>query len=280
MQGKKRGLNYIYISFASILLFALILFYTFRIEPNCINTTYTHLEFGIENPIKIAFISDIHSDTVSSEFLHDVVKKINLEEPDYILLGGDYISNKEDDLFKLSELSNLRAKKGKYAVIGNHDYDIWNEVGCSQESKDGITENISSYLEELGITVLKNQNVELEKEVVLIGLDDFWSCKTNYLEAMQGTQDYDVKIILAHNQDSVSLKEIEGSLLLLAGHTHCGQIRLPIIGSIPKTFYNFSGEFEMGHHEIDEKMHIYTTCGIGGGPRFLASPEITIIEIS
>jgi predicted MPP superfamily phosphohydrolase len=276
----KSAFNVTILSFFSLFLIVLLVFYSFRIEPSNINKTQTSLDFDLLNPIKIIFISDIHSDVVSQGFLTEVVRLINEEEPDYIFLGGDFISNKDDNLSKLSPLSGLRAKKGKYAVIGNHDYDIWDQLDCSLINKKEITENISTYLEGIGIRVLKNEAVELDKELVLIGLDDFWSCKSDYQSALQGIREDKTRIILTHNQDSVPKQEIEKIHLILAGHTHCGQVRLPFFGSIPKTFYNFSGDYEMGLHKFDNNSYIYTTCGIGGKPRFLAPPEITIIQIS
>jgi len=81
---------------------------------------------------------------------------------------------------------------------------------------------------------------------------------------------------LAHNQNDLEInKEIAD--LYLFGHTHCGQIRLPYIGSIPKIF-GFQGDYDYRHYVVNDA-DVYTTCGLAPAPRFFNPPEITIINL-
>jgi len=133
-------------------------------------------------------------------------------------------------------------------------------------------------LELEGIRVLRNGNADLGG-FTLVGVDDAWACESDYWKAVEGADRSRPIILLTHNQEAVPPQEYEGLGLVLVGHTHCGQVRLPIIGSVPKLF-GFRGEYDAGLHRFGNDSYIYTTCGIGGGPRFLAPPEISVIDVS
>jgi predicted MPP superfamily phosphohydrolase len=257
-----------------IALFALMA-YMFWIEPSTIHTTYTQVDGS--DPMKIVFVADIHSWSISEEYLNEVIVKINSEKPDYILLGGDFINGVESEIPKLGLFKNLSAKKGVYAVLGNHDYNL-GEPRCAGLAGIALSEKIESKLNESGIQVLRNENVQLSNSTVLVGLDDYWACQTNYSKAVKGSEGYDTKMLLTHNQEAIPTDKMNNWNLMLVGHTHCGQIRLPIIGSIPKLL-GFKGEYDAGYYRLGNNSSIYNSCGIGGGPRFLAPPEITVIEI-
>ena len=261
-----------------ILCFIVLIFYIFHIEPKSLNITRTNIDINwINEPIKIVFITDIHAWSVSDDFLTAVVQKINAEKQDFIFLGGDYITG-EAEISKLSVLSTLSAKKGVYAVMGNHDYAIAHSGFCANKYENELADKVVAKLKCMNITVLRNEHIELSDSISIVGLDDFWSCKSNYSKAMESVNQTHAIILLTHNQEAVPQEEYAKLNLVLAGHTHCGQIRLPIIGSLPK-LGGFKGEYEMGLHQFDKNSYIYTSCGIGNGPRFLAPPEISIVTI-
>ncbi|NYZ76879.1 metallophosphoesterase [Candidatus Micrarchaeota archaeon] len=261
---------------------ALILVYAFAIEPNMISITKTTIELdGTEEPLKIVFISDVHAALVSDDFLRSVVERVNAENPDVILLGGDYVDWDESEISRLSVLGGLRAETGVYAVLGNHDYrQVYGNGYAATEAGNALAENVSAKLEGMGFTVLRNENAEIAEGVVLAGMDDFWAQKNDYGRAANGTEEYPVKILLVHNQDAIAPAESGGWNLILVGHTHCGQVRLPLVGSVPKMLGFMDEEYDNGYYDLGDGMHLYATCGIGVGPRFLAPPEITVITIS
>ncbi|MFH2105661.1 MAG: metallophosphoesterase [Candidatus Micrarchaeota archaeon] len=226
-----------------------------------------------QNPVKIVFISDIHAGIVSEGYLRYVVDQINKEDPDMILIGGDFIHVDESETHILEPLRGLKAKQGVYSILGNHDY------GLSWSNRE-TAGKVKAYLESIGIDVLINENKELQIEgnkIELIGLGSYWAGETDYDKATEGIDEKLPKIILIHEQEGLDISKVKGNAIILAGHTHCGQVRVPFLGSIPKLF-GFKGDVDMergkiGHYEI------YTTCGIGGTPRFLTGPEITIIRL-
>ncbi len=261
----------------AILLGILIIgYYMFFIEPNALIVKRITLDVGLDEPVKIVFIADIHIETISDEFLERVIETANAEKADYILLGGDYTDSLMYTGDRLAPLQNLKSKKGTYAVLGNHDYYLY-EMSCSIP-EDSTAEEITVFLEFSGITVLRNEHV-YTGDFILVGVDDEWACKDDYEETIEGVNSSGTAILLTHDQEAVPRNEFSRWDLILVGHTHGGQIRLPLIGSIPKLF-GFKGEYDRGYYEFEDGGRIYTTSGIGGGPRFLAPPEITVIELS
>jgi predicted MPP superfamily phosphohydrolase len=273
-----------------ILIYAAFMFYVIAIEPNTISVIHTYIDLpDLEDGMTIAFITDTHLGAGSSEVLEAAVEAANAENPDFILLGGDYIDPSQSNVSGLSFLGNLSADKGIYAVMGNHDYDNYG-ISCPDSAGISKGKAVSDKLRSMDIRVLSNEAVELSDSVVLAGLDDYWACKssyslasnkTTYTKTADGVEKYTTRILLTHNQDAVPPDELTEWNLVLAGHTHCGQVRLPFVGSIMKNFFGFSGEYDKGHYKLGNDSHIYTTCGVGGFPmRFLAPPEVSILHLS
>jgi len=259
-------------------LILIFLFVAVFIEPNRLVTTQNDFDLfgGQDGTVKIVFISDIHVISQEPGYLEDVVGKINEQKPDLILIGGDVIEARESELDRLSALEDLKAPYGIYSVLGNHDYGVW---GCPTDPSLG--DKVESKLESMNITVLRNENTVLDingERFALIGLDDKWVCRNDYQNASRGIDALIPKIILAHNQISVEPSEIEGKSLILSGHTHCGQVRLPFITQaiMELPFGHVLG----GRERLDDDTEIYVTCGITRGVmRFLSNPEISVMNV-
>ncbi|MEW6749106.1 MAG: metallophosphoesterase [Candidatus Micrarchaeota archaeon] len=229
-----------------------------------------------ETPVRIVFISDIHAVYEPPGNMEKVVERINALEPDIVLLGGDLIEGSPNELPLLEPLSGIMAPHGTFAVLGNHDYGSW---GCPADAS--VADETERALEGIGITVLRNENEILEvqgEKFALIGLDEYWVCRNDYATASAGVPDYMPKVVLAHNELAVGPDEIAGPSVILSGHTHCGQVNVPII---TRLFFgpDFDGAVG-GRAQIDDDTGLYVTCGITpGGIRFLAPPEISVIEL-
>ncbi len=231
------------------------------------------------NGLKIVAIADIHggSNHVTEERLRQLVLMANAEKPDLIVLLGDYISEvkfKSKDLRMPVEtiahnLRGFEAKYGTYAVIGNHDW-WWDE-------KRVVTE-----FEAAGIKVLENKVVPIDingETLHLWGIEDYWKARRVPLAETYDTISKRSNVIaVTHNPDSI-LKTPEGISLMIAGHSHGGQVRLPIIGA--QAWVN-DPRFMAGEIVVDQK-HLFVTTGIGcSGPqlRFGVPPEIAVLTIN
>ncbi len=256
--------------------------YAYFIEPHRLVAEEADLNVPRWSPelngFKVVAISDIHggSNGVSEKRLIELVEKANEQSPDLIVLLGDFISESKRGSDRLrmpvetiaKRISGFRAKYGVYAVIGNHDW--WHN-----EKK------ITEALEENGIQVLENvvEEISVNGEVVrLWGIEDYWKSRSVPTEESYDKIKTKENILaITHNPDSL-LKAPEGISLMLAGHSHGGQIKFPIYGGYP--FVN-DGRFMEGLAVVDGK-HVFVTTGIGcSGPqiRFRVPPEIAVLKI-
>lgn len=216
----------------------------------------------------IAQLSDIHHcKYVPREFVRRCVRKANALYPDIMILTGDYIYGSGEFLFPVAEeLSELQAKEGVFAVLGNHD------------DKDQTVQALS----QAGIRVLINEHVALYRKseyLFIAGVDDLWRGRVNLQRTLKGTDD-NPKLLLAHNPDILEMAKAADIHLVMAGHTHGGQISLPFYG--PSVAYAQSGvRYAAGlFREGNTTMYVNRGIGVSGLPvRFFARPEITLFTL-
>lgn len=260
--------------FLVLILFFFLLIFMLIVEPGYMSLTRHSFPLlnGTGDGIRIAFISDVHAGLQKPGWIEGAVARINDEKPDIVLLGGDYIESNPSELDRLSPLANLSAPYGAYAVLGNHDYGHW-ECGGSDE----VASEVEAELESLGVIVLRNENRALDvrgNRFALVGVDEFWECRNNYTLASDGAGALP-KLVLVHNLRAIPPEEVDGRALVLAGHTHCGLFRVPLITELALGSSNIAGA-----GTLKDGVDDYITCGLSGaGARFLTNPEISVITI-
>ncbi|MDQ6786219.1 MAG: metallophosphoesterase [Acidobacteriota bacterium] len=275
-------LKRILLTFAVILIIlAAVGVYSYYIEPSQLivheeNLKIPHWNAKLDG-FKVVAISDIHggSHYITEEKIREIVRLANEQNPDLIVLLGDYVSQKtgiHSELKMPSEtiaanLKGLQAKYGVYAIIGNHDW--WFD-----EKKMRVE------LEGAGIKVLDNEvvPVQVSDEMInLWGIEDNWKNRQVPIEAFNRIPVKENIIAITHNPDSLLKAPAEISLML-AGHTHGGQVKFPVYGAI--AFVN-DKRFMAGEVVVDGK-HVFVTTGIGttGPPiRFRVPPEIAVLRL-
>ncbi|MCD4782921.1 MAG: metallophosphoesterase [Candidatus Eremiobacteraeota bacterium] len=251
--------------------------YSFLYEPGHI--TMERLELPVHNlpPYwegkKIVLVSDIHrSEVVSTDFLSKAFQKINAEKPDVIFLTGDYVTGSREYIDSLkSLLLKLKTKTGdggKIAVLGNHDY--WTDA-----------DYIKKRLTQGGFQILVNEKKDIGPtgaKLRILGADDLW-CGVKDIKRLLGmvNPDRDAVILLSHNPDIFLDKEFgKIPVTVLAGHTHGGQVNLPIIGApiVPAKFVR--GFYKKG----ESLMYVNRGLGLIAPPiRFNCPPEITVFKL-
>ncbi len=218
--------------------------------------------------MRIAFMADFHFDDFGNEkMLHRVVKTVNDESVDLVVLGGDYISNDPAYLEPLGEiLENLRARLGIFGILGNHEYHY----------DRGKALHI---LGNKGVRFLLNEVEEFEG-FSLIGQDSAWE-GVPFIEGSLSRAPKDKPVIVAwHEPDSFDFYQDPGVVLQLSGHTHGGQICVPFFG--PLLLPPLGKKYSAGLYQDGER-HLYVTRGIGTlniPARFLCPPEVTILTLA
>jgi uncharacterized protein len=268
------------IAFAAIILFlAGVAFWGFFIEPGRLVTRAETIQIDKWpqplDGLRIVVLSDIHVDNwfITEKKLRTIVARVNHLQPELIVILGDYIAGDgratdrvEPEVFA-PVLKDLRAPLGVYSVLGNHDW--WYNGG-----------KVRRALEQNGIKVLDDESAKVEARGTsfwLVGLADLWTRPQRIAATVAGVPEGQPLIALTHNPD-IFPNVPPRVPLLLAGHTHGGQVRFPIIGPVVE-----SSEYGWVHgHVFADNHHLFVTTGIGTSivpVRFGVPPEIVVLTI-
>lgn len=255
------------------------------IEPRWLklsNVDVSLRENRLIDPIKILHVSDMHfSKHVSIDFIKKAFELGTAQHPDVVFITGDFISRRVSSWNEYVEaLSLLSSTCPCFACVGNHDGGQW--VGPKGGYKD-LTE-IQRLLEESGISLLCNSaktTTIKQNSIEIIGIGDYWSGNAKPGEAFSSTNTTNsmTRVVLSHNPDSKELLDKYAWDLMLCGHTHGGQLSLPIIGTPFAPVQDH--RYVYGLNPWNGRL-IHTTSGIGNvsGLRFNCRPEIAMLHVS
>lgn len=240
-------------------------------EPRMLTVRHYHIKNSELKGIKIVFVSDFHVLKNQEKRLDKIIEKINTQKPDIVLLGGDYIKadypEKSMDIKTIAKhLSQIKPKYTTLAVLGNHDY----LYGMNR---------VKYELEKNNIKVLMNENVPFtigQKTLYIAGIEDFWEGHPNINKSLKSTKE--PVILLSHNPDVFPQIPPEVDLTL-SGHTHGGQVVLPIFGA-PIVPSDYGNKYAQGFvTENNKKMIVTKGLGTSILPiRLNCLPEIIVID--
>ena len=254
----------------------------FLIEPN--RLVVNHSTIQINNwpkelsGLRIALIGDVHTGSpfIDDQKLERIVALTNQQNPDLIVLLGDFTaeedwpSHRVEPEITAAHLKNLRAPLGVYSVLGNHD---WWYNGAK----------VGHAFEQNGIPILENEVTELiwrGRSIWLVGLADLWTRQQHISETLAKTPAGSTVIAITHNPDT--FQRLPPTVpLLLAAHTHGGQVNFPLFGT-PIVPSRFGRKYTAGH-VFENEHHLFVTTGIGTSiipVRFRVPPEIMILTVN
>jgi uncharacterized protein len=266
---------------AVLLLLGSMVFWGFFVEPNRLVIRHQTLQIAQWprelDDLRIAVIGDIHAGSafIDERKLRTIVERTNELQPEMIVILGDYISGDgrtskhiDPEVFA-PILKDLRAPLGVYSVLGNHDW--W---------FGGL--RVRRALEQNGIKVLENEVLRVDargSSLWLAGLADLWTRPQRVEETIAQIPEGVPLIALTHNPD-IFPRLSSRVPLLLAGHTHGGQVRFPLIGSVihPSDY----GQRYAAGHVLENGHHLFVTTGIGTSimpVRFGVTPEIVLLRV-
>lgn len=275
--------KFIVISFIILLsIFTTLLYSRYCATSGLITKEYTVVSDIADSydGFKIVHFSDLHYGRIITEqVLKQISDEINLIDPDIVVFTGDLV----DDSIKLDDfdddelmnfLSNINSKYGKYAIRGNHDYLVYGD-----KIKDLFVNTGFTYLEN-SYDILHNEHND---KIFIGGLDSsFYNMDDIDNTLIYQDDDISYKIILTHEPDiSDEIINIDSSVdLILAGHSHNGQVRIPFIGAVITP--DGSKKYYDNYYKINNT-DLYVSSGIGVSKvnfRLFNRPSINFYRIN
>ncbi len=239
---------------------------------------------------KILQLSDLHSKNFGNRN-NKLIKKINSENPDIVVMTGDMVNTKDTDFEVFINLAEQISKRyDTYYIVGNHE----------QNLNDDRRKILIDKLNKIGIRVLDNEKVTITRGTESINLYGLWFALRYYkdlnneytkdvffgakqIQTILGNLDIDsYNILLTHNPLYADTYSNWGADLTLSGHIHGGMIRIPFIGGLLSPERKFFPKYDAGKYQVNGKILIVNR-GLGNGDfgiRVFNRPEISVITLS
>lgn len=221
--------------------------------------------------IRVLVISDIHAGPfIGPEALRRTFERLMTTEPELILLPGDFATVLVDEVAEVvPALRSLRAPLGVFGVLGNHDH------------YTGDVSRVSDLLEQGGVRLLQNDAVVIEKDggqMLLAGVDDLLQGEPRLDDALAHARDGLPTVLMSHNPDIFPQAVERGVSLVLSGHTHGGQVRVPGLPVLVRMsrFFLDEGRYQVG----DSELVVTRGLGVTGLPlRLGCPPEALLLDL-
>lgn len=231
--------------------------------------------------VRVLHISDLHaSPVVSLEQISDAIDLGLSLKPDLVCLTGDYITRKYDYFDQLAQiLKRLSVVAPSFACLGNHDGGKWSAGwGYADTSK------VERMLSNAGVTLLRNRSADItvkNRRLKLVGVGDIWAEDLDAPKAFSGIQKApgETIVLLSHNPDSKTKVQKFPWDLMLSGHTHGGQLWIPLIGAPFAPVRD--RRFVKGLRRWNDRW-VHVTKGVGNlhGLRLNCPPEVSLLTLA
>ena len=251
----------------------------FVVEPRMVDIVETTVRInGLPAELggfRVCQITDVHhSYVVGLEYIRKVVEEANRLSPDLVVLTGDYIdADRKYMAPSIEALSYLKARCGTLAILGNHDH----------FTGSGYAEDVIASHK---IPLLRNSHIYIESKgsaLCVAGVADFLEDTPDASVALKGVDPSVPRLLLSHHPDyAEALPAGERVDLVISGHTHGGQVRLPF-GHAPVMPSSYGQKYSGGLVKLDRGTQVYVSRGIGVSlipVRFNCPPELTLIKLA
>jgi predicted MPP superfamily phosphohydrolase len=251
--------------------------YANRIEPFWLEVrqqpgTVAGLPSSLDG-LRIVQLADLHlGPWVPLDYLNRALALANRQSPDLIVLTGDYIQYRARYISPVyTAMARLHAPLGVYGVLGNHDQ--WEDADLVFTRRE---------MKRAGIVDLTNRGVLVRREggaLWLAGVADLWTGHPDLRQALAQVPPGTPVILLSHNPDFIEEQHDPRVSLMLAGHTHGGQVLLPLLGPIYVPS-KYGAKYAAGLVR-QGPTQVYITRGVGMifPLRFRCRPEVTVLTL-
>ncbi len=244
--------------------------------------------FPIElNSVKIVQLSDIHVGSFFNNYkkVEKAINKINALNADYVFFTGDLVNNSAAEMKGWeSVFSKIQAKKGKYSILGNHDYGDYVKWNTDEQKQQNLNDLLAIH-QEIGFQPLLNESVELASNFWLLGVENWGKApfrqSGELSKTLTNVPNDAFKLLLSHDPSHFDLEVINTNIdLTLSGHTHGMQFGIERFGikfsPVSLRYKKWAGLYKVG------AQYLYVNRGFGylGFPgRVGIYPEITEITL-
>jgi predicted MPP superfamily phosphohydrolase len=252
------------------------LLYGHFIEPRWLEVTHHHLQLsGLGGHLRVVHLTDLHMEGADG-WPEEVLAAVEQSQPDLVVLTGDYLNHPSRAQRLREFLDRLVAVAGHdrvFAVTGNF------EVGARP---DPVFADAGVHLLDGVVVTVTLRSARLQ--VAGIGFYGIRNSERMLVELAGQLEPSVPSILLHHTPDLAESPGIEAFDLVLCGHTHGGQVRLPGYGALI-TLSRYGKSYEAGLYRLKGKGHLYTNRGIGTEPapairvRFLCRPEVAVFDL-
>jgi len=253
-------------------------FYARNIEPYWLSITHHKISHSLIpqtfSGIKILQFSDTHLGFhYQLKDLLKTVSVINELQPDIVVFTGDLLDKPDQFSEQKNTIEILKAVKaplGKYSVYGNHDHGGYG------------TEHYAKIMKESGFTLLKNSNQPItyqNEKIIIAGIDDPMLGNPNWEQTLSAQTNNHFCLLLSHAPDLADFAQTQGVSMQLSGHSHGGQVKLPLFGPLMKPL--FANNYYEGMYDLNS-LTLYVNRGLGTTRlpiRLLSRPEISIFTL-
>jgi len=255
--------------------------WAFWLEPSSLTVTHESVSLcrATRRPLRIAILTDLH---VGSAFngvdkLRRAVDRTNAAQPDIVCILGDLVISRvfagrfvAPEIIA-AELQRLQAPAGVFAVLGNHD-------GWFDHDR------VRDALERNGIRVMEERAARVDTAagpLWVAGISDLWTGRHDIRTALADVKDDHAPVILLTHNPDVFPNVPDRVAITLAGHTHGGQVQLPIVGRliVPSQF----GQRYAAGHIVEDGRHLFVATGMGTSilpVRFRVPPAVTVLTLT
>ncbi len=234
------------------------------VEPRWVERTRVSIHAPLKSPLHVLHITDLHGSGLGTRE-RAVLRAIDEEKPDVVVLTGDTVDSGTFQPYA-AFLGALHAPLGVYAVAGNWEH--WRPAADEDATWSAA-----------GIVVLRNEARRLRDDVWVVGFDDSTAGSPDVERALASVPPGVATLALFHSP--ILFERLAGRVsVALAGHTHGGQVRLPLVP--PLWLPQGSGRFVEGKYE-DRGSMLYVSRGVGTSiapVRFFCRPEVAVVEVA
>jgi uncharacterized protein len=250
----------------------------FLIEPALVEVTHHDLPIP-DLPTawegsRVVHLSDLHyGDPRSEKLFRWMVRTVNELEPDLVVITGDHILGSSWQVPPCARyLAEIRSRHGILSVLGDHDFARRRRV-----PREGVVEGLAA----AGVTLLRNEWVELDGGLRVAGMDPNtrWVQQGDLAATLHGLEETGPHLLLSHSPEVIPSAAARGVSMILAGHTHGGQVVVPFYGP-PITMIRLHRRYASGWSALNAT-RMYTCRGLASHKslRFLCRPEVAVFRL-